>query len=284
MKIPAAVLLSGGGSNARKLLESDLPALEFRLLFTDNPESGCIELGRRFGVEARCHDLREHCLGPAAGLPAAARLRDPGLRASFDERLARLLDERGIRLVATAGYDWILGPGLCRRYIIVNVHPGDLRPRDASGRRRYIGLGWIPSARAILAGERAVYTSTHLITPELDGGPIARVSRPVPVDLPPGTRPADLLPAGASLGDVIRDLGAAGDRRFGDCRLVRRARRLQEELKVKGDWVEFPRTLEGVAELMRAGRLILNAAGEPELDGGRVPDLFLMGEEEKVNG
>jgi phosphoribosylglycinamide formyltransferase-1 len=269
--------MSGGGSNARRLLESSLPALDFRLLFTDNPGSKCLELGRSFGVEARCRDLRGYCGSPEG-------LKDPGLRASYDEGTARLLDEHGIRLVATAGYDWILSPALCRRYIIVNVHPGDLRPRDAAGRRRYIGLGWIPSARAILAGEPAVHTSTHLVTPELDGGPIARVSRPVPVDLPPGIRPAELLPAGATLREVIRDLAANGGGRFEACPLVRHARRLQEELKVQGDWVEFPRTLQGAAELMLAGRLKLNAAGEPELDGCPVPDLFLRDLEEQSDG
>lgn len=278
MKIPAAIMMSGGGSNARRLLEAALPALDFRLLFTDNPGSACMELGRSFGVDARCHDIREHC-----GLRSAG-LKNPGLRATYDERTARLLNEHGIRLVATAGYDWILSPALCRRYIIVNVHPGDLRPRDGSGRRRYIGLGWIPSARAILAGERAVHTSTHLVTPVLDGGPIARVSRPVPVDLPPGTRPVELLPPGTSLGEVIRDLAGNGGQRFGDCPLVRHARRLQEELKVQGDWVEFPRTLQGAGELMLAGRLKLNAAGEPELDGYPVPDLFLQAGEEQSDG
>jgi folate-dependent phosphoribosylglycinamide formyltransferase PurN len=293
MKIATAILMSGGGSNARRLLESDLPALDIRLLFTDNPDSGCLELGRAFGIEACCHDLYSHCGLPArggsrrgrpAGAEELAGLKDPALRASFDERTAFLLAERGIRLAAAAGYGWILSAPLCRRLIIVNVHPGDLRPRDERGRRRYVGLGWVPSARAILAGEAAVHTSTHLIVPELDGGPIARVSRPVPVVLPAGTRPADLLPPGAGLRDVVRDLAENRGRRYGDCLLVRTALRLQEELKVRGDWVEFPRTLQGVAELMLAGRLTLNASGSPELDGAGVPDLFLQDAEETARG
>jgi folate-dependent phosphoribosylglycinamide formyltransferase PurN len=287
MKIATAVLMSGGGSNARKLLEYQAPELDIRLLFTDNPGSACLDLGRDFGVEARCHDLFSHCGLQREGVPGAEQrtvLKNRRLRELFDERTIRLLAEHEIRLVAAAGYDWILSPGLCRRFIIVNVHPGDLRPRGEDGRRRYIGLGWIPSARALLAGEQAVYTTTHLITAELDGGPIARVSEPVPVDLPPGTRPADLLPGSTSLGQVIRDMRENGGERFADSMLVRHARRLQEELKRKGDWIEFPRTLQAVAALMLAGRLELSASGDPQLDGSRVMDLFLQDREETPSG
>ena len=287
MKIATAILMSGGGSNARKLLESGSAALDFRLLFTDNPGSSCLELGRAFGIAVRCHDLFDYCgleRGGILGAEQRAALKDRRLREPFDERTARLLAEYEIRLVATAGYDWILSPNLCRRFLIVNVHPGDLRPRDDRGRRRYVGLGWIPSAKAILAGETSVYTTTHLITPELDGGPIARISRPVPVTLPRGKKPADLLPAEASLKDVIHDMAENGGRRFGESVLVQTALRLQEELKIRGDWIEFPRTLQGVAELMLAGRLCLNAAGDPELDGIRVKDLFLHNREETPDG
>jgi hypothetical protein len=52
---------------------------------------------------------------------------------------------------------------------------------------------------------------------------------------------------------------------------------LQERLKVQGDWVEFPATVQRLAELMLAGRLAREApGGELRLDGARPDDLFLM--------
>jgi len=180
-----------------------------------------------------------------------------------------------VQLVAAAGYDWVISPGLCGRYFFVNVHPGDLRVLDERGGRRYVGLAWVPSAKAILAGERFVHSTTHLITADLDGGPIARVSAPVAVELPAGTKPRDLLPPGCGVRDVIEDIRAGG-RRFGASLLYGEACRLQERLKVAGDWVEFPRTLDGVSRLLLAGRLARAAGGQETLDGGPVRDLFLQ--------
>lgn len=264
-RLPAAILMSGTGSNARKLLELPDPRFEVRLLLTDNPASNAADIAREHHVECAVLDIRASCTD----------LRDPAQRAAYDREAAALLSARGVRLAALAGWDWVLGPELCRAFLFVNVHPGDLRVRDEQGRRRYVGLGWIPTAKAILAGEGFVHSSTHLVTAELDGGPIARVSRPVPVDLPPGTQPEDLLPPGASLRDVIRDIHYNGGQRFGEAAIVRHSRRLQERLKVEGDWVEFPVTVQRLAGLWLDGRLAQEPDGSVRLDGRAPADLFL---------
>jgi folate-dependent phosphoribosylglycinamide formyltransferase PurN len=269
-ELPAAILMSGTGSNARRLLELPDPAFEVRLILSDNPASNAEAIAREHGVEGLLLDIRDFC-GPE---PTA--LREPARRAAYDRELGRQLARRGVRLAALAGWDWVVGPELCRSLLFANVHPGDLRVTDPQGRRRYVGLGWVPSAKAMLAGERFVHSTTHLVTPELDGGPIARVSRPVPVELPAGMSPADLLPPGAGLGDVIRDIRYNEGRRFGEAFLYTRARQLQETLKERGDWVEFPVTVRRLAQLMLAGRLAVDAAGGPRLDGAPPADLFLM--------
>ena len=268
--LPAAILMSGTGSNARRLLELPDPAFEARLILSDNPGSNAETIARERGVEFLLLDIRAFC-GPE---PTA--LREPALRAAYDQEVGRQLARRGVRLAALAGWDWVVGPELCRSFLFANVHPGDLRVTDPQGRRSYVGLGWVPSAKAMLAGERFVHSTTHLVTPELDGGPIARVSRPVPVELPAGVSPASLLPAGAGLGDVIRDIRYNGGRRFGEAFLYTHARQLQETLKERGDWVEFPATVQRLAELMLAGRLAQDADGGPRLDGNPPADLFLM--------
>jgi folate-dependent phosphoribosylglycinamide formyltransferase PurN len=298
--------MSGTGTNARRLLEQPDPRYEVRLLFTDNPASNAARIAAEFGVQYAELDIYRFCGAPhlgagggeAGGGPSRAEearrglrdgeyamlrkgeyaaLRDPERRAAFDRELAAVLRRRGTRLAALAGYDWVLGAELCRTFLFVNVHPGDLRVKDGSGRRLYVGLGWVPSAKAILNGERFVRASTHLVIPALDGGPIARVSRGVPVELPDGLSPERLLPPGVSLSQIIRDLRAGG-KTYGGEPIVRIAQQAQERLKVEGDWVEFPRTVQKLSGLLLEGRLTQAPDGSAFLDGEPVGDLFLQPE------
>jgi folate-dependent phosphoribosylglycinamide formyltransferase PurN len=292
--------MSGTGSNARRLLERKDPSYEVRLILTDNPASNAARIAREFGVACAVADIRAFCgaqrvasspsrsvaSSPArsvASSPARSvasspvpGLRDPERRAAYDRELASLLARCGARLAALAGWDWVVGPELCRAFLFVNVHPGDLRVRDGEGRRRYVGLGWVPTAKAILAGERFVHSCTHLVTPELDGGPIARVSRPVPVDLPAGVSAGNILPEGVHLRDVIRDINYNGGRNFGGSLLYTHSRKVQERLKEEGDWVEFPATVQRLAELTLEGRLARDPQGAIRLDGSPPGDLFLQ--------
>ncbi len=287
--IPAAVLMSGTGSNARKILEYSppgrrTPRYQVRMILSDNPDSNYRRIADEYGVEARLNDIYEFYgvphPGQGLGPEERRKLRDPHLRERFDRRSEHLLADFGIRLMALAGYDWIVSPFLCRAYVVVNVHPGDLRVRDSSGRRRYVGLGWVPTAKAILDGERFVHSTTHLVTPELDGGPIARVSQPVAVGLPPGVRGASLLPEGADPREIVRQAGRETGEDPSANPLVAQARKIQERLKESGDWIEFPKTLDLVAALMQSGRLARDRAGGFLLDGAPLQDLFLQDVEE----
>ena len=286
-RIPTAILMSGTGSNARKLLEyappdRGEPAYQIRVIVTDNPDSNYRRIAEDHGVAAELNDIYGFFAvsRPEQGLEAAdrAKLKDPAGRERFDRLTRDILNRYGVQLVALAGYDWVIAPFLCEEYVVVNVHPGDLRVRDARGRRRYIGLGWVPTAKAILAGERTVHSTTHLVTAELDGGPIARVSQGVRIDLPPGVAPGNILPGDVCLGDVIRAVRSGDDPQLASSLLVTHAGAVQERLKELGDWVEFPRTLDQVAALMRAGRLTRGEGGRLLLDGALVGDLFLQAE------
>ena len=284
--------MSGTGSNARRLLERKDPSYEVRLILTDNPASNAARIAREFGVACAVADIRAFCgaqrvayspsrsvaYSPARSVASSPvpGLRDPERRAAYDRELAGLLARCGARLAALAGWDWVVGPELCRAFMFVNVHPGDLRVRDGLGRRKYVGLGWVPTAKAILAGERFVHSSTHLVTFELDGGPIARVSRPVPVDLPAGVSAGNILPEGVHLRDVIRDINYNGGRSFGGSLLYTHSRKVQERLKEEGDWVEFPATVQRLAELALEGRLARDPQGTIHLDGSPPGDLFLQ--------
>ncbi len=291
-RIPAAILMSGTGSNARKLLEyvppgRSEPDYEIRLIVSDNPGSNYRRIAEDHGVPAELNDIYSFFGVPhpeqGLGQEDRVKLKDSSRRERFDRRTDGILRRYGVRLVALAGYDWVIAPFLCRNYIVLNVHPGDLRVRDSRGRRRYIGLGWVPTAKATLAGERSVHSTTHLVTAELDGGPIARVSRGVRIDLPAGTTPDNILPEGVQLRDVIRAVRTGDDPELASSLLVTHSRAVQERLKQLGDWIEFPRTLDRVAALMRSGRLAGrtysgNSSGSILLDGAPVEDLFLQDE------
>jgi phosphoribosylglycinamide formyltransferase-1 len=290
-RIPAAILMSGTGSNARRLLEyapagRREPDYQVRLILSDNPGSNYRLIAEEHGVEGILNDIYEFFEVPhpqehrVPSPEERKRLKEPARRERFDRRTDAILKRFGVRLVALAGYDWVISPFLCGSYVVLNVHPGDLRVRDEAGSRRYIGLGWIPTAKAILGGESLVHATVHLVTAELDGGPIARVSRGVPVDLPAGTDSGSILPERVELREVIRRVGRGEEPPPGSALLVSHARAVQERLKELGDWVEFPRTVNQVAALMRAGRLVRDASGTLLLDGRRPEDLFLQWEPE----
>jgi hypothetical protein len=174
-----------------------------------------------------------------------------------------------------AGYDWVISPVLCDYFTMVNVHPGDLRVVDENGKRKYFGLGWVPSAKAILGGKKDVHTSVHLVTSELDGGPLLGVSAPQPV--PPQVAPLMnrhvLLGEGMnSLKEVMSYIRQHPDMK--DEELSARfpiygfAKDCQERLKVNGDWVVFPQVLSWLSQ----GKYQQDSKGKIYLENKPVPD------------
>ncbi len=275
-RIPTAILMSGKGTNARKLIEYRSANLDIRLVLSDNAASNYKSIAHHFGIESELNDIyRFYGIHSFTGIRPARK--DPDTRRAFDRLSDTILKKYGIKLIAAAGYDWILSPFICRSYIIVNVHPGDLRAVDENGRRKYTGLGWIPTARAILNGEESAHSTTHLVTEKLDGGPIARVSAPVPICLPEGITAGNILPAGVRLSEIIRDINEDSGKRFSSSLIYTLARSVQERLKTVGDWVELPLTMHHLAALMLVGSLRREEDGELRLEGRPVKDLFLAG-------
>ncbi|MBA7480735.1 MAG: hypothetical protein GH155_04740 [Spirochaeta sp.] len=278
-KIPTAILMSGSGSNARKIIEYNSKFLDIRLILSDNPASNYRSIARDFNIDQALNNIYRF-YGVEPGKVSAAgrkRFRDKQKRLTFDALTDKILKGYDIELIAAAGYNWLLSPLLCNNYIIVNVHPGDLRVRDEAGKRKYIGLGWIPTAKALLNGEQSVYTTTHLVTAELDGGAIARVSAPVDVGTFENFDRRQLLPSGVTLKELIRDVNNNGGNEYGSALLYSRSKELQEKLKVVGDWREFPITMHQVADYMLQGRLHRDESGLIMVAGREAFDLFLTG-------
>jgi formyltetrahydrofolate hydrolase len=122
-----------------------------------------------------------------------APLSDLGARNAFDRRSVRLLEPYRPDLLLMSSYLYIATEPLLAAYPrrIVNVHGSDLAKRRPDGRPLYPGLRAVRDA--IRAGEPETRATSHLVTDELDAGPILLRSRPFPVS----PLAADVRAAGA---------------------------------------------------------------------------------------
>lgn len=102
-------------------------------------------------------------------------------RPEYDDVTAETLTRLGVNLVVLLGYIYILTYPILGKFEdrIVNIHDSDLTLRKADGSRRYVGLH--STHDAIIAGERETRSTVHLVTQELDAGPVLALSDPYPV-------------------------------------------------------------------------------------------------------
>lgn len=152
-----AILISGGGSNMVALVRSmtgDHPARPVLVIASDAKATGL----------ARAAKL---------GVPTAAvNRRDHATRAGFEAALARELDAVRPDIICLAGFMCVLSADFVARHAgqILNIHPS-LLPK-------YPGLN--THARALAAGDAEAGCTVHLVTADLDAGPVLGQTR-VPV-------------------------------------------------------------------------------------------------------
>ncbi len=158
-KTKVAVLISGRGSNMEALVRAakaaDCP-FEIALVLANKPDAGGLATAAAEGIEALCVDQKSF----GKDREAHERAIDAALR------------ERGIQVIALAGYMRILTPFLVDAWEgrMLNIHPS-LLPA-------YPGLD--THARAIAAGEAEAGCTVHLVTAGVDEGPILGQAR-VPI-------------------------------------------------------------------------------------------------------
>lgn len=165
MKMPVGVLISGRGSNMQALLNAADAPYQIKVVIANNPDAGGVAIARAAGVEAFAIDHR----------------RFKKDRDAFEHMLDAALRERGIQLVALAGFMRVLTPFFVRAWEgrLVNIHPS-LLPL-------YPGLN--THQRAIEAGDKEGGCTVHLVTEGVDEGPILGQAR---VPILPGDTPDDL--------------------------------------------------------------------------------------------
>jgi formyltetrahydrofolate-dependent phosphoribosylglycinamide formyltransferase len=159
VKVKVGILISGRGSNMSALITAakaqGYPA-QIALVIANIPEAGGLEAARAEGVSAVAVDSRPF----GKDRQAHERAMDAALR------------EAGVQVVCLAGFMRLLTPWFVDAWSgrMLNIHPS-LLP-DFKGLHTH--------ARAIEAGKEEAGCSVHVVTAELDDGPILGQAR-VPV-------------------------------------------------------------------------------------------------------
>jgi phosphoribosylglycinamide formyltransferase-1 len=153
-----AVLISGRGSNLQALIDAQAAGRlggRIRVVIANRAEAAGLTRASAAGIET--------LVMPHGGYAT---------RADYDRALVAALRERGVGLVCLAGFMRVLGPTFCEAFpeAVVNIHPS-LLPAFP---------GVDAQQQAIDHGVKIAGATVHLVTPELDAGPIV-LQRAVPV-------------------------------------------------------------------------------------------------------
>lgn len=155
-----AIFLSGGGSNAEKLLESDMvrAVAEPAVLVTDAPEkSRAPEIAAKYNLPLIALDIREFYRQHGLTTISLATPEGRAVRAMWTDELRKQLKKYEIDFAVLAGFEPL--SNITDDYPCLNVHPGDLSKVDGSGNRLYTGLHSRPIELALLAGEKELKSS-----------------------------------------------------------------------------------------------------------------------------
>lgn len=151
-----AILLSGSGSNMVKLVEAmqsgQVNAVPV-LVLSNKPDAAGLQKARALGVPTEVIDHRDF----------------KGDRLAFEDAVHDRIATANVDTICLAGFMRILSASFIDRWAgkMLNTHPS-LLPK-------YKGLH--THQRAIDAGDDVAGCSVHLVTAELDGGPVLGQSK-----------------------------------------------------------------------------------------------------------
>jgi phosphoribosylglycinamide formyltransferase-1 len=159
MKRRVAILISGRGSNMEALIAAardDAYPAEIVLVLSNRPDAAGLRLAQTAGIEARAIDHRPF----------------RGDRVAHEAEINAALTVAGVELVCLAGYMRLLTPSFIGAWQgrMLNIHPS-LLPA-------FPGLH--THARVLAAGAKLHGCTVHLVTEQMDDGPIlAQAAVPV---------------------------------------------------------------------------------------------------------
>ena len=150
MKLAVAILISGSGSNMVQLIKSmdDKHPAYPSVVISNKSDAPGLEKAQSLGVPTEIID--ENCI------------KNNDL--DFEKELIKILEVYNVELICLAGFMKILSKKFVNNFKdrILNIHPS-LLPK-------YKGLN--THARVLASNDTIAGCSVHLVTPELDGGPV----------------------------------------------------------------------------------------------------------------
>jgi phosphoribosylglycinamide formyltransferase-1 len=167
-KMTIVCFISGSGTNYREIVKRD-PGHRY-LVFTNRPGCSGLQIARDNN-----HEIIEISHTPY--LKDAVQRYGTGKiprncieRQRFEEDICHAIELKiggQPDLICLAGYDQWVTDWLVDRYYprILNVHPGDTT-------KGYDGLHWIPSAKAVIAGDKVVRSTLFFVDKGEDTGPV----------------------------------------------------------------------------------------------------------------
>ena len=147
------MLISGRGSNLQAIIDAIAAATldaEVAIVISNTHDAAGLDRATRAGIETLVLDHTDKQAFPT--------------REDFDRELVRQLKARGVALVCLAGFMRLLSPAFVDAFpnAILNIHPS-LLPAFPGINAQY---------QAWQHGVQFTGVTVHLVTAELDGGPI----------------------------------------------------------------------------------------------------------------
>jgi phosphoribosylglycinamide formyltransferase 1 len=144
------VLISGRGSNLQALIDAIAHGIliaEIAVVISNRADAGGLDRARAAGIETLVLDHRSF-----------------NSRNEYDAAVAHELRSRRVSLVCLAGFMRLIGPRLLEEFpqAILNIHPSLLPAFPGVDAQR----------QALDHGVKVTGASVHIVTGELDGGPI----------------------------------------------------------------------------------------------------------------
>ena len=266
--------VSGSGTNYREIVARN-PEHDY-LVFTNRPGCGATAIAKenKHEVIELSHTLY---LKEARKKYGAGRVpRNCPERVQYEQEVSRLIENKLGKqpdLICLAGFDQWNTDWMVDRYYprMLNVHPGDTT-------KNYEGLHWMPSAKAIIAGDKSLRSTLFIADKSEDQGPVLVQSRPL--DIIPTLNELEVKGEKGLLAGLNRISGFIASQNIKTYDAFREkadadlqeimghiCSRLQDMLKVKGDWEIYP---FGVHDLIAPGRVAVEGR-MVYIDGKKMP-------------
>jgi folate-dependent phosphoribosylglycinamide formyltransferase PurN len=266
--------ISGSGTNYREIAARN-PNHNY-LVFTNRPGCAGLAIARE-----NKHEIIE--LSHILYLKEARRKYGAGKiprncpeRVQYEQEISRRVENKLGRepdLICLAGFDLWNTDWMIDKYYprIINVHPGDMT-------KAYEGLHWMPSAKAIIAGDVSLRSTLFIADKSEDKGPILMQSKPLDIIRTLSgleSQGEKGLTAGLKrITDFIKlhNITSYDDFRAKADEEMQKAMgniciHLQDALKVKGDWEIYP---FAVHDLIAQGRVAVDGR-TIYIDGNQMP-------------